>query len=146
MRKYVGTVVASLYLAIGWGCSAEAGYQNDYASWKGLSLIERYAYFEGLFDGQQNGGFIGDPPYAVALRSALSDCAVGLHLTPAMIEGGVTRHYEAFPRDWGFSPAMIVSRVTQEVCIDYINAARSKLQLAPWEAPSGSISEHLKHD
>ena len=131
---------AVFILCLGYVGQAHAGYKNDYAAWKDMDRYGRYTYVMALFDASQNNGFVGEDAYVSALRTGLSDCALGLHLRSNMIEEAMTRHYETHTRDWGLPPAVVFQVVTREICLDYINTARQNVSLPPWKSNTGSIT------
>lgn len=133
-----------LIFFVGYVNQAYAGYKNDYSAWNETDKFGRYNYIMGLFDALQAGGFVGEQSYITALRTGLLECATKLHLRPDMLEEAMTRHYHDYPRDWGFPPSLIFQEVTKQICHDHINAARQKLELAPWKLSVGSISDSLK--
>jgi hypothetical protein len=131
-------VVTALILCFGCVGHVHAGFKNDYAQWQKMDEYARSVYVMALFDALKYGGFAGEDAFVSAVRTGTTDCAVGLHLTPGMVQAAMTRHYETFTRDWVFA------QVTKDICLDYVNTARQKLDLAPWLRSNGSIAAQIK--
>jgi hypothetical protein len=118
---------------------ANAGFVNNYARWQALNKDAQNDYVSGLVDQIVYDSFTGEASYLTAWRQGIESCALGQRLTGATIAAAVTRQYTTYPADQRIPTAVVFDHVIQNICLSSINAERTKLGLAAWEADEGPV-------
>ncbi len=120
--------------------SAQAGFINDYAAWKGRSPLEQEHYVMGLVDRAVFFTKEGEP-WVIAREYAVEQCFLGLKVTSTMLAEAITGHYQVYHRDWGVAPSLVLYVSLNEICFDHINKARKDMGLPPLTARQGAITK-----
>jgi len=118
---------------------ANAGFVNNYARWQALDKNAQINYVSGLMDRIVYESFTGEQSYLTAWRQGIESCALSKRLTGEFIAAAVTKQYVTYPVDQHVPTAVVFDHVIQMMCIDSINAERTKLGLPAWEADKGPV-------
>ena len=127
MRKFSLTM-ASVVFVLSLTVSANAGFIDNYRSWKLIGPEGQAAYAMGIFDVMIV--FVAGDQYSTARALGLRQCGAELQLKAAMLAEAITKYYEDHPESQRAAPFVAFnSYLERGACSPFINAVRAQMGL-----------------